>query len=74
MSDWWLYMCQKEGRFYVGITTNIEKRLKQHGNPDLLYREDPFEKHEAAEREKQIKKWGREKKLQIAKKGAGKPR
>ena len=33
VSDWWLYMCQKKERLYVGITTNVEKRLKQHGSP-----------------------------------------
>ena len=39
MSGWWLYLCDKKGRFYAGITTNIEKRLKQHGSPELLYKE-----------------------------------
>jgi hypothetical protein len=35
-------MCEKKRRFYVGITTNIEKRLTQHGSPKLLYKEGPF--------------------------------
>ena len=72
MSGWWLYLCDKKGRFYTGITTNIEKRLKQHGGPELLYKEGPFEKKAAANREKQIKKWTREKKLQLISKGTGK--
>ena len=67
-------MCQKKGRLYVGITTNVEKRLKQHGSPELLYKEGPFEKHAAAGREKQIKKWTREKKMQLILKGTGKLR
>jgi predicted GIY-YIG superfamily endonuclease len=74
VSGWWLYICEKKGRFYVGITTNIEKRLKQHGSPKLLYKEGPFEKEAAASREKQIKKWTRNKKLQLISKGTGKLR
>lgn len=62
MADWWLYICNKKGRYYVGITTDVEKRLKQHGSPELLYKEGPFEKHTAARRERQIKKWSRIKK------------
>jgi predicted GIY-YIG superfamily endonuclease len=60
VSGWWLYICKKKGHFYVGITTNIKKRLKQHGSPELLYKEGPFEKQVAANREKQIKKWTRD--------------
>jgi predicted GIY-YIG superfamily endonuclease len=68
MSGWWLYICEKRGRIYVGITTNLKKRLKQHGSPKLLYKEGLFEKEAAASRERQIKKWTRDKKLQLIKK------
>jgi predicted GIY-YIG superfamily endonuclease len=67
-------MCEKKGRLYVGITTNIEKRLQQHGSPKLLYKGGPFEKQAAGKREKQIKKWTREKKLHLISKGTGKLR
>ena len=69
MSDWWLYICEKKGRFYVGITANIEKRLKQHGGLDLKYKEGPFEKLTAARRERQIKKWTRIKKEKLIQRG-----
>lgn len=69
MSEWWLYICEKKGRFYIGITTNLKKRLKQHGSPKLLYKEGPFEKGTAAKRERQIKKWSRDKKLKLIEKG-----
>ena len=69
MADWWLYICEKKGHYYVGITTNIEKRLKQHGSPELLYNEGPFEKHAAASRERQLKKWTRIKKERLIHKG-----
>ncbi len=62
MSDWYLYIIEKKGRFYAGITTNLKNRLRQHGNPPLLYTEGPCEKNAAAKREKQIKRWTRAKK------------
>jgi hypothetical protein len=53
VSGWWLYLFEKNARFYVGITTSIGKRLRQHGNPESLYEEGPYERIEAANREKQ---------------------
>jgi len=69
MSIWWLYICEKRSGLYVGITTNLKKRLKQHGNPELLYKEGPFTRSDAVAREKQIKRWRREKKLALIQKG-----
>jgi putative endonuclease len=74
MPGWWLYICEKKDRLYIGITTDLEKRMKQHGNPKLLYKEGPLEKGEAVSREKQIKGWRREKKLALVTGGPGKPR
>ncbi|MDD5224735.1 MAG: GIY-YIG nuclease family protein [bacterium] len=74
MSDWYLYICEKKDRLYVGITTDLKKRMEQHGNPKLLYQEGPLEKGTAAFREKQIKGWRREKKLVLIAGGPGKPR
>ena len=59
---------------YVGITTSLAKRLSQHGNPVLLYKEEHLTRGEAVAREKQIKGWRREKKLELIAKGPGKPR
>jgi putative endonuclease len=69
MSIWWLYICEKRSGLYVGITTNLKKRLKQHGNPELLYKEGPFTRSDPVAREKQIKGWRREKKLALIQKG-----
>ena len=66
MSDWWVYICAKNDRLYVGITTNLENRLRQHGGAKLIYQEGPVEKKKAALRERQIKKWRWEKKLHLA--------
>ena len=67
MSEWYLYIIEKKRKLYVGITTDLENRLRQHGRPKLLFKEGPFEKEIAARREKQIKGWRLEKKLKLVK-------
>lgn len=68
---------QKNGTLYVGLTDDIIQRIKQHKNKvydgftkkynvnNLVY----FEKHnsieDAAKREKQLKKWNREWKINL---------
>jgi hypothetical protein len=47
MAMWWLYLCEKKGRFYVGITTDLDNRLRQHGGPPLLYKGGPLTREEA---------------------------
>jgi len=74
MTSWFLYICEKNSRFYVGITTNLKNRLKQHRNPELLHQEGPLTKAEAVQRERQIKGWRREKKLALIQEGSEKPR
>ena len=59
---WYLYLCDRKGQLYTGITTNIEHRMAQH-QAELLYYESYPDKHSAARREKEIKGWRREKKL-----------
>ena len=66
---WFLYIlfCDQK-TFYVGITDNIKRRLKQHRNKEsfytkkfsdlrLIYTERFTKRSEAENREKQIKKW-----------------
>jgi putative endonuclease len=62
---WHLYIIKKNGRYYTGITTDIKNRLRQHGNPSILYQETFSDKHQAAKREKQIKSFSREKKKNL---------
>ena len=72
MSKWWLYICEKKERLYVGITTDLDNRLRQHGNPPLLYKEGPLTRTEAVLRERKIKGWSRAKKLQLIANGPSK--
>lgn len=72
---WYLYITQNQnGAFYTGISCDLEKRLKEHFQGEgghytkrnkpkkLLYTEE-FESREQTEaRERQIKRWSREKK------------
>ena len=75
------YIIQSEstGRFYVGSTDDVDRRLAQHNNPEykgslttkrfkgpwkIVYLE-PFEsRSEAISREKQIKAWKSRKAIQ----------
>jgi putative endonuclease len=63
---------------YIGVTGNLYKRIKQHKSkidPDsftakyhvdrLVYFEAYQQVHEAIKREKQLKKWRREKKVNL---------
>lgn len=70
-----------DNSLYTGITNNLERRIKEHQTKSgghytkshrgikLLYHEKFLNKAEATKREKQIKGWRREKKLNLIKFG-----
>ena len=70
-------MASNSGTLYVGITSNIERRAYEHkqhlipgfsdkyGLERLLYLEAIGDPASAINREKQIKKWSREKKVAL---------
>ena len=73
--EWHLYMVRcRDKSLYVGITTDIEKRItyhntsrgakytRSHSPVTLVYRERFLTKSEALKREIQIKKWSKAKK------------
>ena len=75
---WYLYITKNQnGAFYTGVTSNLERRLKEHhkgkgghytkhNRPQkLLYKEQFDSKAEAQARESQIKRWGRKKKTAL---------
>jgi predicted GIY-YIG superfamily endonuclease len=51
---WQVYICDRNGKLYTGITTNLGNRMRQHG-AKLLYSETYLDRFQAAKREKQIK-------------------
>jgi predicted GIY-YIG superfamily endonuclease len=67
MKYWYVYIIEKEQQLYVGITTDLQNRMYQHGNPALLYSEKLKYKEQAANREKQMKGWSRYKKREFIK-------
>ncbi|MHA2219983.1 MAG: GIY-YIG nuclease family protein [Candidatus Hodarchaeales archaeon] len=59
---WYLYIIEKHSKYYTGITSDLQNRLRQHGNPPILYHEALDNKFQAAKREREIKGWFRRKK------------
>ena len=79
-SEWlfWVYIVSSlSGTLYVGVTNNIEKRVKEHRDgliegfsktykcTRLVYYETFDDIHKALSREKQLKRWRREKKIAL---------
>ena len=65
MDNWWVYIVEKKLGLYVGITTDLENRMRQHGQQASLYYEGPISKTEALQRERTLKGWSRSKKLEL---------
>jgi len=63
---WYVYICNKRNKLYTGITTDLSNRMKQHSSPKIIHIEEYQDKHQAAKRERQIKGWNKQKKLNIA--------
>jgi predicted GIY-YIG superfamily endonuclease len=75
---WFVYIIEcSDGRFYTGITDNVERRFLRHKNGQggrftsrfgakrLLYREKFSVRRDAIKREAQLKGWTRRKKLAL---------
>lgn len=80
MSVWWVYMVRcRSGRLYTGISTDPERRLREHAGeggrgarffradpPEaLVYRQAVADRAEASRREAEIKKLPRSAKLAL---------
>ena len=70
MSNWFVYLVEKKKKLYVGITTDLDNRMRQHGQSAPLYYEGPTGKAEALKRERTLKGWTRKKKLELIAKGS----
>ena len=78
MNTYYVYiMASESGVLYVGMTNNLERRIFEHKNKlidgftkkyncdQLVYYESCSEVNVILEREKQLKKWNRAKKLAL---------
>ena len=65
MDAWWVYIIEKKVGLYVGITTDLQNRMKQHGQVVPLYREGPMSRADAAKRERILKGWSKTKKIEL---------
>lgn len=55
MDNWWVYIVEKKRGLYVGITIDLEDRIRQQGQPAPLYYEGPISKSDALKRERMLK-------------------
>ncbi len=62
---WYVYIINKKDFLYTGITTDLDNRMRQHGNAKPLYVEEFQDKSAAARREREIKGWRKEKKIML---------
>jgi predicted GIY-YIG superfamily endonuclease len=65
MSNWFVYIVEKKKKLYVGITTDLDNRMREHRQTVPLYCEGPMSKSDALRMEKRIKGWSRKKKLDL---------
>jgi predicted GIY-YIG superfamily endonuclease len=62
LDTWWVYIIDRDDRFYTGITTDLVNRMRQHGGVVPVYREGPVSQADAVTREKELQGWSRQKK------------
>ncbi len=65
MDAWWVYIIDRNGQLYTGITTDLANRMRQHGRSAPLHEEGPMSRTHAVKREKELKGWSRQKKLEL---------
>jgi predicted GIY-YIG superfamily endonuclease len=65
MDNWYVYVVDKRGKLYVGITTDLPNRMHQHGTDKPFHHEGPMSKSEALKRERTLKGWSRKKKMAL---------
>ena len=82
MKNYWVYILasKRNGTLYIGVTDNLIKRVYQHKKSSvdgftesygvyvLVYYEQTNDALNAIKREKQLKKWRRDWKLQLIEK------
>jgi len=65
MNNWFIYIIEKKGKLYVGITTDLGNRMRQHRQTAPLHHEGPMSKADSLKRERTLKGWTRKKKLEL---------
>ncbi|MBZ0203215.1 MAG: GIY-YIG nuclease family protein [Ignavibacteria bacterium] len=82
MEKYYVYILsgRKNGTLYVGSTSDLMRRIHQHKNKvfdgftkkcdvlNLVYYENHYSKEDALKREKRIKKWNRQWKIELLEK------
>ena len=83
MKQYYVYMLasKKNGTLYIGVTNDLAKRIYEHKNGtvegftkkyeinELVYFESTLDIKSAIQREKRLKKWKRQWKIELIEKG-----
>jgi predicted GIY-YIG superfamily endonuclease len=73
MNNWFIYIIERKAKLYVGITTDLDNRMRQHRQAAPLYSEGPMSKAHALKRERTLKGWSRKKKLDLIAQASSQP-
>ncbi len=77
MYDVYILASRRHGTLYIGVTNSLQKRIEQHRHGEgssfvkaycvhrLVYVETFEQPHEAIAREKQLKRWKRDWKIEL---------
>jgi putative endonuclease len=81
---YFVYILQcRDGSYYTGITTDVERRFKEHKNGTgglytrakkakrIVYQEKHADRSSASKREAEIKSWPRQKKMALIRSKSG---
>jgi predicted GIY-YIG superfamily endonuclease len=74
MNNWFVYIIDRKGKLYVGMTTDLDNRMRQHRQTAPLHYEGPMGKAEALKRERTLKGCSRKKKLDLIAQASSQPR
>jgi predicted GIY-YIG superfamily endonuclease len=68
MPKWWVYICGSKRQLRTGITTDLQKVLREH-RASLLYSEEHEDELTATRRERQMRGWSRKKVMKLVRRG-----
>jgi predicted GIY-YIG superfamily endonuclease len=69
MSKWFVYITERKDKLYVGITTDLDNRMRQHRQAAPPHHEGPMSKAVALKRERTLNRLVEEKETELDRSG-----